>query len=75
MRGGKHIDTVDANTVSKTDLAEMMIGQNLPTPPKREKNAIDEKSLIINNLTAEKENGRKAFSILIFLLIKVKLLV
>ena len=25
MRGGKHIDTVDANTVSKTDLAEMMI--------------------------------------------------
>ena len=62
MRGGKHIDTVDANTVSKTDLAEMMIGQNLPTPPKREKNSIDEKSLIINNLTAEEENGRKAFS-------------
>src|SRR5210317_20655 len=62
MRGVKHIDTVDANTVSKTDLAEMMIGQNLPSPPKREKNSIDEKSLIINNLTAEEENGRKAFS-------------
>ena len=75
MRGGKHIDTVDANTVSKTDLAEMMIGQNLPTPPKREKNSIDEKSLIINNLTAEEETEGKHFQILIFLLIKVKLLV
>ena len=61
MRGGKHIDTVDANTVSKTDLAEMMIGQNLPTPPKREKNSKQDKSLTIKNLTAEIDNGRRAF--------------
>lgn len=61
MRGGKHIDTVDASTVSKTDLAEMMIGQNLPTPPKREKNSKQDKSLTIKDLTAETENGRKAF--------------
>ena len=61
MRGGKHIDTVDAITVSKTDLAEMMIGQNLPTPPKREKNPKQDKSLTIKDLTAETENGRKAF--------------
>jgi len=61
MRGGKHIDTVDASTVSKTDLAEMMIGQNLPTPPKREKNSKQDKSLTIKNLTAEIDNGRKAF--------------
>lgn len=61
MRGGKHIDTVDAITVSKTDLAEMMIGQNLPTPPKREKNSKQDKSLTIKDLTAETENGRKAF--------------
>ena len=61
MRGGKHIDTVDAGTVSKTDLAEMMIGQNLPSPPKREKNSKKAKSLTIKNLTAEPENGRKAF--------------
>ena len=43
MRSGKHIDTVDSSAVSKVDLAEMMIGQNLPTPPKREKNTIEEK--------------------------------
>ncbi|MDC0077171.1 ABC transporter ATP-binding protein [Acidimicrobiaceae bacterium] len=61
MRGGKHIDTVDATTVSKTDLAEMMIGQNLPTPPKREKNFTQDKSLTIKNLTAETDNGRRAF--------------
>ena len=61
MRGGKHIDTVDASTVSKTDLAEMMIGQNLPTPPKREKNSKQDKALTIKNLTAETENGRSAF--------------
>ena len=61
MRGGKHIDTVDTSTVSKTDLAEMMIGQNLPTPPKREKNSKQDKSLTIKNLTAEIDNGRRAF--------------
>ena len=61
MRGGKHIDTVDASTVSKTDLAEMMIGQNLPTPPKREKNSKQDKALTIKNLIAETENGRRAF--------------
>ena len=61
MRGRKHIDTVDASTVSKTDLAEMMIGQNLPTPPKREKNSKEDKSLTIKNLTAEIDNGRRAF--------------
>jgi len=62
MRSGKHIDTVDSSAVSKVDLAEMMIGQNLPTPPKREKNTIEEKSLIIKDLTAQEDSGRKAFS-------------
>ena len=37
MRGGKHIDTVDANTVSKTDLAEMMIGQKPSNSSKKRK--------------------------------------
>src|SRR5210317_647112 len=62
MRSGKHIDTVDSSAVSKIDLAEMMIGQNLPTPPKREKNTIEKKSLVVKDLTAQKDNGRKAFS-------------
>lgn len=62
MRGGRHIDTVDSHSVSKTDLAEMMIGQNLPTPPKREKNTIQEKALVVNNLDASEENGKQAFS-------------
>ena len=34
MRSGQLIDTV-ANNVSKTQLAEMMIGKSLPTPPAR----------------------------------------
>jgi len=37
MRAGKYIDTVQANNVSKIELAEMMIGENLPSPPKTRK--------------------------------------
>jgi simple sugar transport system ATP-binding protein len=61
MRAGKHIDTVESSSVSKTELAEMMIGQNLPTPPKREKNTIQEKALVVSNLNAMEVNGRRAF--------------
>ena len=35
MRGGKLIDTVKNENVSKTEVAEMMIGKSLPTPPPR----------------------------------------
>jgi ABC-type uncharacterized transport system ATPase subunit len=62
MRGGKHIDTVSSNSVSKIELAEMMIGQNLPSPPKREKQSKEKIILSINNLSAEEVNGKKAFS-------------
>ena len=62
MRGGKHIDTVSSNSVSKVELAEMMIGQNLPSPPKREKQSKEKIILSINNLSAEEVNGKKAFS-------------
>jgi simple sugar transport system ATP-binding protein len=61
MRAGKHIDTVESSSVSKTELAEMMIGQNLPTPPKREKNSLQEKALEVSNLNAMEVNGRRAF--------------
>ena len=62
MRGGKHIDTVSSNSVSKIELAEMMIGQNLPSPPKREKQSKEKIILSINNLSAQEVNGKKAFS-------------
>ena len=62
MRGGKHIDTVSSNSVSKIELAEMMIGQNLPSPPKREKQSKEKIILSIKNLSAEEVNGKKAFS-------------
>ena len=61
MRAGKHIDTVESSSVSKTELAAMMIGQNLPTPPKREKNSLQEKALEVSNLNAMEVNGRRAF--------------
>ena len=35
MRSGQMIDTVMNNNVSKIQLAEMMIGKSLPTPPPR----------------------------------------
>jgi len=35
MRAGKMMDTVINNNVSKIQLAEMMIGKSLPTPPER----------------------------------------
>ena len=62
MRGGKHIDTVSSNSVSKIELAEMMIGQNLPSPPKREKQSKEKIILSINNLSAEEVNGKKDFT-------------
>ncbi len=62
MRGGKHVDTVSSKSVSKKDLAEMMIGENLPTPPKRNSVMGTDIVLEANNLTAPTIDGKKAFT-------------
>lgn len=44
MRGGMHVGTIETKNVSKSELAEMMIGKDLPLPPKRT-SQISEKSV------------------------------
>jgi len=61
MRGGKYIDTVQANNVSKIELAEMMIGENLPSPPKRENKPREENALSVEDITSTTVDGKKAF--------------
>ena len=61
MRAGKYIDTVQANNVSKIELAEMMIGENLPSPPKRENKPREEDALSVEDITSTTVDGKKAF--------------
>jgi simple sugar transport system ATP-binding protein len=61
MRSGQMIDTVINNNVSKIQLAEMMIGKSLPTPPPRITSSEDEEVLSINNLSSIDEDGRTVF--------------
>jgi len=61
MRAGKYIDTVQANNVSKIELAEMMIGENLPSPPKRENKPREENALSVEDITSTTVDGKKAF--------------
>ena len=61
MRAGKYIDTVQANNVSKIELAEMMIGETLPSPPKRENKPREENALSVEDITSTTVDGKKAF--------------
>ena len=61
MRAGKYIDTVQANNVSKIELAEMMIHENLPSPPKRENKPREENALSVEDITSTTVDGKKAF--------------
>ena len=62
MRGGKLIDTVKNENVSKTEVAEMMIGKSLPTPPPRSTETKQNKILDLKNITSETVDGRKFFT-------------
>ena len=61
MRAGKLIDSVNNDNVSKTELAEMMIGKSLPTPPPRSTEKKQNVILDLKNLTSETVDGRKLF--------------
>jgi ABC-type uncharacterized transport system ATPase subunit len=68
MRAGKYIDTVQANNVSKIELAEMMIGENLPSPPKRENKPREENALSVEDITSTTVDGKKAFKNINFII-------
>jgi len=61
MRSGQMIDTVLNDNVSKTQLAEMMIGKSLPTPPARLTSTDEKVILKVENLKSNDENGRTIF--------------
>ena len=61
MRGGKLIDTVKNENVSKTEVAEMMIGKSLPIPPPRSTETKQNKILDLKNITSKTVDGRKFF--------------
>ena len=62
MRAGELIDSVKNENVSKTELAEMMIGKSLPTPPPRTTETKQNKILDIKSVTSESVDGRKFFT-------------
>ena len=62
MRAGKLIDSVNNDNVSKTELAEMMIGKSLPIPPPRSTEKKQNVILDLKNLTSETVDGRKLFT-------------
>ena len=62
MRGGKLIDTVKNENISKTEVAEMMIGKSLPIPPPRSTETKQNKILDLKNITSKTVDGRKFFT-------------
>jgi ABC-type uncharacterized transport system ATPase subunit len=61
MRSGQMIDTVANKNVSKSELAEMMIGKSLPTPPKRATSTSEEVILKVENIKLNDGDGRTIF--------------
>ncbi|NCW63530.1 MAG: ATP-binding cassette domain-containing protein [Betaproteobacteria bacterium] len=66
MRSGQMIDTVANKNVSKTELAEMMIGKSLPTPPKRVTLTNEEVILKVENIKLNDRDGRTIFEDITF---------
>ena len=62
MRSGKLIDTVINNNVSKTQLAEMMIGKSLPAPPPRTTETKQNIVLDVKDITSKTIDGREVFN-------------
>ena len=66
MRAGKMMDTVINKNVSKIQLAEMMIGKSLPTPPERTTSTEEDIILKIENLKSNNSDGRTIFDNITF---------
>lgn len=60
IRRGKTIDTVNAADVSAGDLAELMVGSELPTPETSDSTVTDTPGLTVDELTVMGPDGRPA---------------
>jgi simple sugar transport system ATP-binding protein len=58
MRGGRTVDTVKRGEVTARQLAEMMVGSELPTPETRESTVTEKIELAVEDLTVRSEQGR-----------------
>jgi ABC-type uncharacterized transport system ATPase subunit len=58
LRGGRTVGTVDAADVTAGDLAEMMVGSELPSPETRESTVTDQLALAVTGLTVRSPDGR-----------------
>jgi simple sugar transport system ATP-binding protein len=58
IRAGRTVATVDPAEVTAKDLAELMVGSELPTPETRESTVTDVPELTVDALTATDEGGR-----------------
>ncbi len=62
MRGGRTVATVDAADVTARELAELMVGSELPTPEIRESTVTDEVALSVEGLGIVDQGGRATLS-------------
>ncbi|HSJ90561.1 MAG TPA: ABC transporter ATP-binding protein [Ilumatobacter sp.] len=60
IRRGKTVATVDADSVTAGDLAELMVGSELPSPETSESTVTDEVALDVAGLTVLDADGRRA---------------
>ncbi|NNE12905.1 MAG: ABC transporter ATP-binding protein [Ilumatobacter sp.] len=60
IRRGKTVTTVDADSVTAADLAELMVGSELPSPETSESTVTDEVALRVTGVTVLDEDGRRA---------------
>jgi len=62
MRGGRAVGTTTPEQVDARQLAEMMIGSELPTPETRESTVREEALLEVEGLSLKSEDGREVLS-------------
>ncbi len=62
IRRGKTVTTVDADSVTAADLAELMVGSELPSPETTESTVTDEVALEVTGVTVLDDDGRPAVS-------------
>jgi ABC-type uncharacterized transport system ATPase subunit len=58
IRQGTTVDTVDPRTVSARQLAQLMVGSELPVPELRESTVTDQATLVVEGLTVHSADGR-----------------
>jgi simple sugar transport system ATP-binding protein len=62
MRGGQTVATVSAEAVNARELAELMIGSELPSPETRESTVTDQVAFSVRDLSVQDETGRWVLS-------------